>query len=444
MSEESPLRDVGDGLILRRGTAKDVDALASFNSIIHQNPRATEPLAGIAAWTRDLAGRLHPTTRASDFTIVEDTRTSQIVSSLCLISQTWSYAGIPFGVGRPELVGTRPEYRRRGLVRAQFAEIHRWSAERGELVQGITGISNYYRQFGYEMALNLDGGIAAYATDIPKLRPEETEAYLVRVAGEADIPFLSATYRYGTARDLVAAVRDEAIWRYELNGRSEVSVTRLNVAIIQEVSGRPVGMLFHESAPWDSGLLGVALYELAPGVSWLAVTPSVLRYLKGVGEAVAARTRKPFSAILLRPGPEHPAARVLPDVLTRVYNPYAWYVRVPDLPGFLRRIAPVLEQRLAASFVPGYSGELRLSFYREGLRLAFEGGRLAAVEAERPRDGVRADAAFPGLTFLQLLFGHRSLDELRHAFADCHYNREAGAVLGALFPKQASFVTPIA
>ena len=49
-----------------------------------------------------------------------------------LISQTWSYAGIEFGVGWPELVATLPEYRQRGLIRTQFEEIHRWSEERGE------------------------------------------------------------------------------------------------------------------------------------------------------------------------------------------------------------------------------------------------------------------------------------------------------------------------
>ena len=44
----------------------------------------------------------------------------------------------PRVVGRPEAVGTRPEYRRRGLVRAQFEVIHAWSAERGELEAGRT------------------------------------------------------------------------------------------------------------------------------------------------------------------------------------------------------------------------------------------------------------------------------------------------------------------
>ena len=41
----------------------------------------------------------------------------------------------------------------RGLARAQMELLHRWSADRGEKVIGITGIPWYYRQFGDAMAL---------------------------------------------------------------------------------------------------------------------------------------------------------------------------------------------------------------------------------------------------------------------------------------------------
>jgi hypothetical protein len=48
-------------------------------------------------------------------------------------------------------------------------------------------------------------------------------------------------------------------------------------------------------------------------------------------------------------------------------------------------------------------------------------------------------AAFPGLTFLQLLFGYRSLDELNNAFADCVIDSpESHALLSFLFPKKPS------
>ncbi len=97
-----------------------------------------------------------------------------------LIPQTWTYAGIPFKVGRPELVGTLPEYRNRGLVRRQFDIIHQWSAEQGEKVQVITGIPYYYRLFGYEMAMNLGGGRAGFPTHIPRLKEGEAEPYHIR------------------------------------------------------------------------------------------------------------------------------------------------------------------------------------------------------------------------------------------------------------------------
>ena len=64
----------------------------------------------IGQWTRDLLEKPHPTFGTGDFTIVEEQASGKIVSSLNLISQTWSYAGIPFKVGRPELVGTLPEF----------------------------------------------------------------------------------------------------------------------------------------------------------------------------------------------------------------------------------------------------------------------------------------------------------------------------------------------
>jgi hypothetical protein len=153
--EKTILHDLGNGLIMRRSTPADADALAAFNGRIHgENEQDSQR---VAAWAHDLLARPHPTMNADDFTVVEESATRRIVSSMNLIPQTWTYEGIEFGVGRPELVGTDPEFRNRGLVRAQFEEVHKWSAERGHLAQAITGIPYYYRLFGYEMTLDLAG-----------------------------------------------------------------------------------------------------------------------------------------------------------------------------------------------------------------------------------------------------------------------------------------------
>jgi hypothetical protein len=119
---------------------------------------------------------------------------------------------------------------------------------------------------------------------------------------------------------------------------------------------------------------------------------------------------------------------------------------VPGLPEFIRHIAPALERRLADSIMAGHSGELRLDFYRGGLRLAFEGGRLTTAESWSVRAvswGPKPQAGFPPLVFLQLLFGHRSLAELRYAFPDVWAEDDARPLLEALFPAQPSWVLPL-
>ena len=435
-------RDLGDGLVLRRATIADAEKLADFNATVHQD--LEEPDVGIDVWTRDMMRGDHPTTGALDFLIVEDIRTGAIASSLCLISQRWSYSGIPFGVGRPEMVGTHPDYRRRGLVRAQFAVIHQWSAERGEAVQVIGGIPWYYRQFGYEMALELDTGRFGYPADVPPLAEGATEPYRVRLATEADIPFLAQAYQFGMRRGRVACLRDTAQWRYDLCGHSPTSDMRLDLRVIETVEGTPIGFFCCHPRLWNGGIY-VAVYELAPGVSWLPVTPTVLRTLKSVGEAYAAGSGERFDTINFSTETEHPVYHVTPSRLRGLLRPYAWYVRVADLTGFLRHIAPALDARLADSILVGHTGELKLNFYRTGLSLQFVEGRLTEVASWQPSATERGPAAFPDLTFLQLLFGYKSLDELQHAFPDCMIRTDdARVLLDTLFPKQVSNIWPIA
>ncbi|GAC1645790.1 MAG: hypothetical protein NVS4B12_12150 [Ktedonobacteraceae bacterium] len=120
-------------------------------------------------------------------------------------------------------------------------------------------------------------------------------------------------------------------------------------------------------------------------------------------------------------------------------------MRVHDVPAFLRHIAPTLERRLASSAAAAYTGELTLDFYRGGLHLVFDRGRITHIEPWRaPAYKNTADASCPALVFLQLLFGHRNLDELRYAFPDVRIEKsEAEVLINALFPKKFSWVIPL-
>ncbi len=233
---------------MRQATPADADPLVAFHGEVHRAPETEGPDEGIVASTRDMLSGRHPTVRAGDFSLVEDVHTGAIVSSMCLIAQTWTFGDVEIGVGRPELVGTHPNYRRRGLVRAQFETVHQRSAGRGESLQAITGIPWYYRQFGYEMALNLGGGRLGYGCQVPKLQDGETEPYHVRMATRSDLPFIAEAYERGCQRSLVSCVRDEALWQYELTGRSEKSDGRRVLCIVETLAGKRVGFLVHRDA----------------------------------------------------------------------------------------------------------------------------------------------------------------------------------------------------
>jgi len=227
--------------------------------------------------------------------------------------------------------------------------------------------------------------------------------------------------------------------------------------IVERRDGQPVAVVSHMKR-LDGRVLPVTTFEVAGGVPWRTVWDTAARELRAIGEGLADRdgksTLSSFGFWWL--GRQHPLYQVLG--FTGLRRPTAIYTRVPDLPKFLRAISPVLESRLDGSPMVSWTGELRLGFYRDGgVALAFRDGRLARAapwrtslatvgqEMGQPSpDRGRASALFPGLTFHQLLFGFRTLDELESAFPDCLVRTgEDRALLTALFPRQPSDVWPV-
>jgi hypothetical protein len=225
--------------------------------------------------------------------------------------------------------------------------------------------------------------------------------------------------------------------------KSPENVNRLEFRVIETPGGQPVGMLAHSGTAWGQKM-PLNQYELDEGVSYLAVSPSVIRYLWETGQKYASMRQRTLNAFSFNLGRSHPAYDAAAAWLVNEGRPYAFYLRVPDLPAFLRRISPALEGRLRESACAGHTGELKISFYRDGVRLVFEKGRLVTIEAWKPK--IKEDegqAAFPDLTFLQLVFGYRNISEISYAYADQWAYDEARVLLTALFPKKHSYVWAI-
>ena len=430
--------DLGDNLKLRFATSEDMDALAEFNARLHEGEN-------IGPAVLDLMSGDHPTCKASDFTVVEDTKTQKIVSSACLISQIWTYSGIRFKFGQPEFVATEPEYRRRGLVRKQFEVIHALSATRGELMQGITGIPWYYRLFGYEMALDMEAEQIVDGIHIPSLKETETETCRLRPRKNTDNTFIQELYAHAIESKVFACPRSPRLWEYEFNGRSAGSEARHEWLLIEDLEGTRLGYVQHlqwcfegfsESGNSGTNFLVVRM-ALKQGVGYLHLMPSLLRALweKAQTTPVTPENKNPeVVGIQFMLGREHPVYQVLPKSIVRKEAPYAWYIRVPNLVALLRHIQPALEKHLTGTVAEGYTGELKLSFYRSGVHLKFQKGCITEIADWTPEDIEDGDAQFPELTFLQLLCGRCRTEELTASYADCWTNDTAAVLLNCLFP----------
>lgn len=451
MGDADYRRNLGDGLVLRWSCSEDVERIFHLYRLVFRDGPEQPLNRHVHVWVGDLMGGRHPLIGPGDFALVEDTVSGAIVAASCLMAQMWEYDGVPLSIGRPEIVASHPDYRRRGLVRAVFELIHARSLALGHEVQGITGIPYYYRQFGYEYALELGGGRTIAFSAIPLRKPDEPELYRLRAATVADMPQIRQLYdrersrSYNGAAVLVSTVIDVVYWQFLLEAIDPESLEGWRTTLIVDAVGQVLGYVLVRRGRWHAAISVVGC-SVMPGVSLVAVLPSVLRGLQELAPQIPTyKSDAPApSAITFELGSDHPVYALLGAERMIVIPPYSWYVRVADVPGLMRRIAPVLEQRLAGSMLSGHGGELRIDFYRDGLRLVFEAGRLMVSEVWHPPIwGPKAQCGFPPLVFLQLVFGYRGLDGLCFAFPDVRFDDDVRLLLDVLFPPRLSWVLPL-
>ena len=445
-SPKNVIEDLGDGLIMRSARREDANDLAEFcaKAFMHE-PSGTEAW-WIAEWIRDLVGKPHPTLSLDDVIIIEDVENDRIASTTTYLTQTWSYDGVEFEIGRPEIVGTDRDYRNRRLVRKQFDVMHRWASERGHLVQVVLGIPNYYRQFGYEYALHEAGARLTPLQTLPHWSADEDRPFRLREPTEDDVPLITRLLKESAERSLVSPVFKEDEVKYSTFDRNERSGACHRTGILcksdGEELGEPVGvMMYAMVTPIDLGL--ILRLEMSETRYWRDAVPAALKEFVDLADTAsreAADPEREIKTVRQDLQPDHPVYIFDDGALgTAPERQYGWYVRVPDVAGFIAKIAPALERRIADSVHAGYSGSMEIQFDRGGVEIAFEGGRMSNVENLSSMGLEDPTARFPGLTFLPVLFGMRSVDETMLAHTDVNVRpKSARHLFETMFPKRSS------
>jgi hypothetical protein len=434
-------KQLADGLILRtlsEGYASDREQLPQFYADVNGEGDSEEIKTGLLFWTKDLIEG-HPTTTLDDiFVVVDPAHNDRIASATLLIPQIWRYEEIPISVGRPELVGTLPEYRGRGLVRALFEAVHERSAGLGHQVQAITGIPYFYRQFGYTMAVDL-GLYATFPLHVPaEPAVDYKPAFTLRPATVDDIPSLSAWYDSMARERLLTEYRSEEEWRYEIMGRNAASTENMAYQIIVNAAGEGVGYLSFFAHRGQAYMLNCAAYVVGDQTSYLETFDDVIQGVKQWALAQYGECPALLGfGVGVHESVGHLVGRTMGGLSRR--RSYRWFLRIPDLVPFLRHIQPVLERRLEGSGAHRYTGELKIGFYNlTGISLKFERGHICEIAAIQGKDGY--DASFPWNLFWNVLFGDHTVDDIGATLPEVYTSGKGAVLLDALFPKKKSWL----
>jgi hypothetical protein len=184
--------------------------------------------------------------------------------------------------------------------------------------------------------------------------------------------------------------------------------------------------------------MSIHFLALKPGVGYLTLLPHLLHGLWQIAQRkfVDDSFSHPANEVLglyLRLGSEHPIYDAIGrDVMLKA-PPYAWFVRFPDEVAYMNAIKPQLERHLRDSVGAGFTGELKLNFYRRGAHLKFQDGQIT-IERWQPPDGSAGDAHFPANSFWSVMCGQKSASQLGDEIPDCIVSRTVRILSDCLFP----------
>lgn len=416
---QSFCRELDNGLLLKSiGSEEEIEKLAKFNAIIHEEEQ-------VARMTRTLIQH-HPSTHPKEWLFVEDPTTGEIVSSLCLLPWTLHYDTVEIRSGEMGIVGTLPEYRRRGLIRSLNQRFQELLIEDNYVLSHIQGIPYYYRQFGYEYTLPLEGGWELSLHSIPANAPDYIADFSFRQATVDDIPLLEQFYATAT-RDLdISAVRNPEIWRYLLTQEDNLQGLQ-ETWLVLDKTHTPVGYFRIAKEGFRQGLIVDEASQLPH-----QATIAVLHHLK----QVAIEREKPN--IRLSMSESSPLIRIAKGWNAQSPWQYAWQIKTPSAKNLLQSIAPVLEKRIQNSPFANLTQSVIFDLYRHIIEIKFDNGQIIAVNELDTCDF--ASIRIPPTQFVQLVLGYKSREELQAMYFDIGVYGEAQYLVDVLFPKMTAFL----
>lgn len=151
----------------------------------------------------------HPDMNREHFFMVK--HGEKAVAGLLLIPQVWKIGGVEMKVAEMGCVGTDPLHRRKGVQWILNDEFDKYAIEQSYDLCVLAWIPYFYRQLGYQYAVELD-----YSTEIELAKiPEKESGIRVEKFTEDHVDKADRLLRKAQEGYLVHSVRTEEVWEMQ-------------------------------------------------------------------------------------------------------------------------------------------------------------------------------------------------------------------------------------
>ncbi len=417
-------QEIGNGLVMRNACAEDFPSLLDHFRAVHGRTVV------------DMLGAMlehHPRFTWEDTFVITRPGSGEMISCVILLRNAWRLAGITFPTVEMEAVGTLEPFRNQGYMWHLNEEFEKRSGEIQPVFQAIAGIPYFYRNFGYEYAAPLGAGYPVAPGLVPKVPEGEKKAITFE---EVDVKRFEEFLRY--RRTHLSSEQWQKTWQRELNPEDSAYL------LFNPTSEEQECFVYYLV---KSDAMTVGVFYLSHGESMIDVAELYLDNYRDVDVVLrfALEKSQEWGGLPLRVLPPN-QAQVRESVRVRssvdTIRRYAWYIKIPSLSRFIRVIAPLLAARLRNTEFHDFNGELKITDYKGGHTLAFEGGKLREITNTDERDPSKYDLRMSRGALTRLLMGYETFDTLALHEPDTICSAAMRPIVRTLFPLVDANVDP--
>ncbi|TFG17406.1 MAG: GNAT family N-acetyltransferase [Promethearchaeota archaeon] len=393
---------------------EDLNAILDFNKQVHLEEN-------IQIYIRSI---MHKYPRRNDlyWLYIQDNKNKKIVSSLCLSRLDWQIEGIHLPVCEMEFVGTLEAYRRKGFIKILNELYEKLMEKEGYLISVIRGIPYFYRTLGYEYVSSLDERIKIKSSKIPN---KKLKKITISSANLNNIALISTKYSQFRDKFYIFNKLNEECFKFKyLNDKFNSKVR--STYIINEDS--LTTNYFSLGRSYDN-----KYYEIVCPDLTMKQANAVLQFIKDIGNY------NDNDIIYLSLNKHTSLFNYIKSIGGALFSDYGWQVKIPDIKKFLSCIKEIIEARLEHSEFNNLTKSIKISNYRETIKLEVNKGKVKQIEQidEFP-DSETTDLRIPGGFLYMLLLGDRSYEEINDLIKDAIVDPLSKKIIETLFPKKPS------